>query len=98
MLQPLPETSHTPLEPCTPRLALYAPSTPLSTSSTTQRQPVFVRPHQGRVEKHGASQGTFNKWKKKLTAFVVEEEVEIGTVAVEEAMDADLFAALVSWP
>ena len=24
-------------------------------------------------EKHGASQGTFNKWKKKLTAFVVEE-------------------------
>jgi hypothetical protein len=47
-------------------MALYAPSTPLSTSSTTQRQPVFVRPHQGRVEKHGASQGTFNKWKKKL--------------------------------
>ena len=24
-------------------------------------------------EKHGASQGTFNRWKKKLTAFVVEE-------------------------
>jgi hypothetical protein len=49
-------------------------------------------------EKHGASQGTFNRWKKKLTAFVVEEEVEIGTVAVEEALDADLLAALVSWP
>ena len=47
-------------------------------------------------EKHGASQGTFNRWKKKLTAFVVEEEVEIGTVAVEEALDADLLAALVS--
>ena len=43
-------------------------------------------------EKHGASQGTFNKWKKKLTAFVVEEEVDIGTITV----DANLFAALVS--
>ena len=47
-------------------------------------------------EKHGASQGTFNKWKKKLAAFIVEEEVDTGTVAVDDAMDADLLAALVS--
>ena len=46
-------------------------------------------------EKHGASQGTFNRWKKKLAAFVVEEEVDTGTVAVDDAMDADLLAALV---
>ena len=49
-------------------------------------------------QKHGASQGTFNRWKKKLMAVIVEEEVDNGTVAVDDAMDAALFAALVSLP
>ena len=44
-------------------------------------------------EKHGATQVTFNRWKKKLMAFVVEEEVDIGTIT-EDALDANLFAAL----
>ena len=35
-------------------------------------------------EKHGASQATFNKWKKKLAAFVVQEEVATGTAAVDD--------------
>ena len=44
--------------------------------------------------KHGATQCTFNRWKKKLMAFVVEEEVDIGTITVDDALDANLFAAL----
>ena len=49
-------------------------------------------------EKHGASQGTFNKWKKKLAAFVVQEEVDTGTAAVDDAMGVELLHALVSYP
>ena len=49
-------------------------------------------------EKHGASEATFNKWKKKLAAFVVQEEVDTGTAAVDDAMGAELLDALVSYP
>ena len=49
-------------------------------------------------EKHGASQATFNKWKKKLAAFVVQEEVDTGTAAVDDAMGTELLDALVSYP
>ena len=49
-------------------------------------------------EKHGVSQGTFNKWKKKLAAFVVQDEVDTGTAAVDDAMGAELLDALVSYP
>lgn len=49
-------------------------------------------------EKHGASEATFKKWKKKLAAFVVQEEVAIGTAAVDDAMGAELLDALVSYP
>ena len=41
-------------------------------------------------EKHGATQVTFNRWKKKLMAFVVEEEVDIGTITEDDALDAAL--------
>ena len=50
-------------------------------------------------EKHGASEATFKKWKKKkLAAFVVQEEVASGTAAVDDAMGAELLDALVSYP
>ena len=49
-------------------------------------------------EKHGASEATFKKWKKKLAAFVVQEEVDTGTAAVDDAMGAELLDALVSYP
>ena len=39
-----------------------------------------------------------SKWKKKLAAFVVQEEVAIGTAAVDDAMGAELLDALVSYP
>ena len=49
-------------------------------------------------EKHGASEATFKKWKKKLAAFVVQDEVDTGTAAVDDAMGAELLDALVSYP
>ena len=49
-------------------------------------------------EKHGASEATFKKWKKKLAAFVVQEEVATGTAAVDDALGAELLDALVSYP
>ena len=49
-------------------------------------------------EKHGASEATFKKWKKKLAAFVVQEEVDTGTAAVDDALGAELLDALVSYP
>ena len=59
--------------------------------------PSFAR-NKDAYEKHGASQATFNKWKKKLAAFVVQEEVDTGTAAVDDAMGAELLDALVSYP
>ena len=50
--------------------------------------PSALQKNKDAYEKHGVSQNTFSKWKKKLAAFVVEEEA--ATVAV----DADLCAAL----
>ena len=49
-------------------------------------------------EKHCASEATFKKWKKKLAAFVVQEEVDTGTAAVDDALGAELLDALVSYP